>query len=308
MRVLITGSAGLLGSAFEAALSDHHVRGLDLRDGDDARDMFVSTLDYRYDLVIHAAGHIGGRTDIEGRPGYLATRNAELDAGLFGWALRQRPGCVVYLSSSAVYPIALQGAASESWSQIPGRPVVHHPGARRLHEADVDLDNVVMPDQSYGLVKLLGERMARDAVREGLPRCLVVRPFSGYSEHQTSDYPFPAMIDRARAGEDPFAIWSDGTQVRDWIHVDDIVGATLAAVEQDITGPVNLGTGVGTSMNELAAMICAAAGYSPTFRHVTDAPRGVTYRVSDPSAMARFYRPAITLEQGIARALALVRS
>ena len=95
----------------------------------------------------------------------------------------------------------------------------------------------------------------------------------------------------------------DGTQVRDWIHISDVVGATLAAVDQDVPGPTNLCTGRGVSFNELAAMVTLAACYTPRFDHKRDAPRGVAYRVGDPAKMLGFYTPRVSLEEGIARAL-----
>lgn len=312
MRVLITGSAGFLGRAFVRRLlrDGYELTTVDV-DGSgssiypDALELFRGG--GTYDLVIHAAAHVGGRTDIESRPAYLAARNAELDAACFAWALRTRPGCLVYLSSSAAYPIALQGETMESFSQVPGQPPVTHVGARPLRESDIDLDHIRPPDQSYGLVKLLGERMSRDAAAEGVPRVLVVRPFSGYGTDQATSYPFPAMIERARKRVDVFDVWGDGEQVRDLIHVDDIVGGVLAAVEQGIDGPVNLCSGHGVTMGELARriidMVPEHEDYQPEIRFVTDAPRGVAYRVGNAAAMAKFYRPRVRLSQGIARAL-----
>jgi len=312
MRVLITGSAGFLGRAFTRRLlrAGHALTTIDL-DGSgssiypDALELFRGG--GTYDLVIHAAAHVGGRSDIESRPAYLAARNAELDAACFAWALRTRPGCLVYLSSSAAYPIALQGPTLESFSQVPGQPPVTHVGARPLRESDIDLDHIRPPDQSYGFVKLLGERMSRDAAAEGVPRVLVVRPFSGYGTDQATSYPFPAMIERARKRADPFEVWGDGTQVRDFVHVDDIVGAVLAAVGQGVAGPVNICTGHGLTMGELARriidMVPETDDYQPEIRFLPDQPSGVAYRVGHPGQMARFYRPQVTLSQGILRAL-----
>ena len=132
----------------------------------------------------------------------------------------------------------------------------------------------------------------------------VLRPFSGYGSDQDETYPFPAFIRRARERQDPFEIWGDGSSTRDWIHIDDLVGATLAAVERDVAGPVNLGTGKATSFDELAGLVTAAAGYQPELKHLPNAPQGVHHRVCDPSRMLDFYTPTVTLEEGIRRALA----
>src|SRR6202035_3854150 len=119
----------------------------------------------------------------------------------------------------------------------------------RLHERDLGAGDD--PDATYGWVKLTGERIAREVQNAGVP-VTVVRPFSGYGEDQDDCYPFPAMIARAARQENPFDVWGDGQQVRDFVHIDDIVRATLALVDANADGPVNLGTGVGTSMDDLA--------------------------------------------------------
>lgn len=158
------------------------------------------------------------------------------------------------------------------------------------------------PDQTYGAVKQLGEQIAAEVRKAGVP-VTVVRPFSGYGEDQDECYPFPAMITRAKRGDDPFTVWGDGKQVRDFVHVDDICGAVLALVERGVDGPVNIGTGRPTSMDQLARECMVQAGYSAPIRHLSDKPAGVQYRVADTTLLRQFYTPTVTLEQGVERAL-----
>lgn len=152
-------------------------------------------------------------------------------------------------------------------------------------------------------MKLTGERLA-DAYRAQGGRVTVVRPFSGYGEDQSDQFPFGAFRDRARRREDPFTIWGSGEQVRDWVHVDDVVGAVLAAVEQDVDGPLNIATGHGTSMRELAELFATTAGYRPEFETHPERPAGVAYRVGDPTRLHEIYTPRVTLDEGVKRALA----
>ncbi len=77
----------------------------------------------------------------------------------------------------------------------------------------------------------------------------------------------------------------------------------MAAVKNDIQGPVNLGTGIAFSFNELAELVSKISGYSPEFERIIGAPEGVQYRVCDPSKMLEFYAPKVSLEEGIKRAL-----
>lgn len=294
---LVTGSAGFVGRHFAHALeaAGWDVTGIDSRPGGRRQVDVRRYLDplagnwagsRRLDLVVHAAAHVGGRRDIDGRAAFLGAYNLQLDGVLFEWALLARPAHLVYLSSSAVYPVRLQTGT---------RP-------RRLVEADVDLAAPGLPDATYGWVKLTGERLAAEAAAEGL-RVHVVRPFSGYGEDQDDAYPFPALIGRAVRREDPYVVWGDGAQVRDWVHIDDVTAAVLAAVEQDMPGPVNLCTGRATAFADLARMITSRVGYQPAVTPI-GGPSGVQYRVGDPTALNAFYQPKVDLEEGIRRALA----
>ncbi|MEV7466127.1 NAD-dependent epimerase/dehydratase family protein [Streptomyces kronopolitis] len=291
MHVLLTGASGFVGRHLHQALWDRgdDVLAIDLnptpivRSGD-ALDFF-RTDDQRWDLAIHCAAIVGGRASIDGCPFGVAT-NLALDAWYMRWLVRTGTPRGVYFSSSAAYPVALQQ---------PGEIC-------RLVETDIDYEQPGRPDATYGLAKLTGEQLCQYAAAEGV-QMTVLRPFSGYGEDQDPCYPYPAFIQRARRRDDPFEIWGSGDSTRDWIHIDDLVNATLAAVDQGVSGPLNLGWGRATSFNELAHLVTQAAGYTPQLKHLPAAPQGVHHRVCDPSRMLDFYQPRITLEEGIERAL-----
>lgn len=288
MRVLLTGDCGFVGRhlAHEMCLRrGWGVELIDLKLGQDALDFFRGDAT-RFDLAIHCAAVVGGRAGIDGSPLGVAT-NLALDSWYMRWLVRNKIPRAVYFSSSAAYPVALQ-----------------QPGdVHQLVETDIDYERPGRPDATYGLAKLTGEQLCQYAAAEGT-RVTVLRPFSGYGEDQDDCYPFPAFIRRARERQDPFEIWGDGTSTRDWIHIDDLVGATLAAVDQDVTGPVNLGWGRATSFEQLAGYVTQAVGYTPVIKHLTSAPQGVHHRVCDNTRMLDFYQPQVTLEEGIRRALA----
>jgi nucleoside-diphosphate-sugar epimerase len=288
MKILITGHKGFVGKYFCEYYKDHDITGIDIVEGNDARDFFKKNEEY-YDLVIHLAAVVGGRATIEGSPLSVAV-DLSIDSELFGWALRTRPGRIVYFSSSAAYPIEYQYRNSK----------------HKLKESDIDLNNIKNPDLTYGWSKLTGEYLAQFAEADGI-KVNVFRPFSGYGTDQDLSYPFPSFIDRAKNKLDPFQIWGDGQQVRDFIHIKDIVAAVDEAIKQDIQGAVNLGWGRGTSFNELAQIATKFAKYSPNIEHLETKPTGVYYRVCNPDKMISFYRPQISLEEGVRMALRNIR-
>ena len=284
MKILITGHRGFVGKYFVENYKDHDITGVDIADGLDVRDFFKTNRE-SYDLVIHLAAIVGGRATIEGNPLSVATDLA-IDSDFFNWALITRPGRIVYFSSSAAYPTKFQG--NEDWV--------------RLEESMIDLDNISNPDLTYGWSKLTGEYLAKFVQEAGIP-VHIFRPFSGYGTDQSLDYPFPSYIKRAKDRMDPFEIWGDGEQTRDFIHMSDVVNAVDEAIRQDIQGPVNLGWGRRTTFNELAKIVTEIEGYSPEFKHLPAAPVGVLNRIANPTKMLSFYTPKITLEEGIERAL-----
>jgi nucleoside-diphosphate-sugar epimerase len=286
MKILITGDAGFVGRAFHRALDDkgHEITGIDIANGLDCRDFFKKD-DTKYDVVIHLAAIVGGRALIEGNPLAVASDLA-IDSDMFQWAVRTKPKHLVYYSSSAAYPIYLQRAAYK----------------QRLREGDINLDHIRTPDLSYGWAKLTGETLAGYARAEGI-NVTVLRPFSGYGSDQALDYPFPSLIARGKAKLDPFEVWGTGEQVRDFIHIDDVVAATFEAITNKVK-TLNLCTGRATSFIQLAEMIMLEQGYLAPIKKHPGKPSGVEYRVGDPTKMLQIYEPKISLEEGIARALA----
>lgn len=298
-RALVTGAAGFVGRHMvrELLAQGWDVHSVDVEPmtvvidfaGPGHLHIIADTLSYFeagvvFDLVAHAAARAPHRAAIDGQPA-TTIYNRLLDAAMFEWAVRTGQRRVLYLSSSAVYdPLWL-------------------PASGGHREYEVPPDGSASPPDAYGWTKLAGERTAEAAAAAGVP-VHIVRPFSGYGEDQSTDFPFGAFVARAGRREDPFRIWGDGSQVRDWIHIDDVVAGALAVVEADERRPVNLCTGIGTSMVDLAQMVAAAAGYEPEYEFDLRAPAGVSYRVGDPTRMQQIYTPRVTLAEGVARALA----
>jgi nucleoside-diphosphate-sugar epimerase len=288
MKALVTGSSGFVGRHFVPFLQSqgYEVTEIDIKTGNDCRDFFKNSVEC-FDLVVHLAAIVGGRATIEGEPLSVAT-DLSIDAEMFNWAIKTKPKKIVYYSSSAAYPTQLQTHGLDT----------------KLQEDMIDLKNVRNPDESYGWAKLTGELLASYARDAGI-KVYIFRPFSGYGFDQDLNYPFPSFVKRVIDKVENFEIWGDGTQVRDFIHIDDVVSGTMAFVDRDIQAPVNLGWGRATSFNELAELFFQISGWRPKngITHLLDKPKGVMYRCSDNSKMLTVYQPKISLEDGIREAL-----
>jgi nucleoside-diphosphate-sugar epimerase len=265
MRALVTGAAGFVGRHLTAELRarGYGVDWCDIAAARDAFDLFGWPWGIEPYDLVVHAAARSPHRAAIDGDPGMHPYNVMLDAAMFDWAIRTRQRHVLYLSSCA----ALDG-----------------------------------PVDDYAATKLTGERLAGNARAAGV-RVTVVRPYSGYGEDQSENFPFRAIVERARRGDDPFEIWGDGSQVRDWIHISDVVAGALAVAESGAEEPVSLCTGIGTSMRELAELACQQVGYRPQFKLRADKPAGVPYRVGDPSVLHRYYIPQVPLEQGVKRAL-----
>ena len=293
-KILITGSHGFVGRYFVNYFGSKSFTSLDLIDlknGTDCRDFF-KTSETQYDLVIHLAAIVGGRESIEGRPLAVAD-NLSIDSEFFQWCLKTKPHKIVYFSSSAAYPTHHQTEEARSFLN---EPVL-------LTESMIKFGKIAgMPDMTYGWSKLTGEYLS-----QFVPNVHIFRPFSGYGMDQDLTYPFPMYVKRAFEKNDPFEVWGPGTQTRDFIHMRDVVNAVMTAVDQGITGPINLGTGIATSFLELAQMCMDEVGYKGEIQTRPDKPVGCMHRVSDNTKLLEFYTPKITLEEGIREAVDWLR-
>jgi GDP-L-fucose synthase len=304
-RVLVTGAAGFLGRWFvrhHLAAGDQVV-GVDdlssehafwpeelsesLRVQVDAGKFFASLRGNRYDLAYHFAAPVGGRVKIENDPLFNAD-SLRLDSQFFRWAVG-RVGIAIYPSSSAVYGTSLQ----EGYGMLLQEGMFHPANPTWL-----------APDEMYGFTKLAGETLAWKAERYGL-NTLCIRPFSGYGEGQSMEYPVPSILARAKAHQDPLVVWGTGEQKRDFIHVEDVVGATIARLNAGVHGyqAMNISSGWGTSFLDIAKIAARLAEYEPQITVDTTKPSGVSTRRGDNARMSGYYVPTITLEQGLCRVL-----
>lgn len=281
--ILITGSEGFVGTHFRQVLAGN-IHCIDIKTGVDARDFFRAD-QTQYDLVIHLAAVVGGRMMIEGSPLSLAV-DLSIDAEMASWAMRTKPKHILYFSSSAAYPIKHQSGQ------------VSH----RLVETDIDFDAIDTPDMVYGWAKLTGEMLMNNLRREGAS-ITTLRPFSGYGSDQSLDYPFPSIVTRGIQRQDPFIIWGSDRTTRDWIHIDDIVEASLKMAKFRVNDTINLCTGIGTSFRTLVEIISYQLGYRPEIMADATKPKGVAYRVGDPQKMHNYAQPKISISEGVARAL-----
>lgn len=266
-RALVTGGAGFIGSHLAAGLLDD---GWDVDVVDDlstgnernlpAAAEFIrldlgepeaaSKLpDRRYDAICHLAGQASGEKSFDD-PGRDLDANARSTVALAAWALERQIPSMLHASSMGVYgePDLL--------------PVVESAPLR--------------PISWYGASKLAAEQ-ALSVVRERGLRTVSLRMFSVYGPGQDLADLRQGMVSIFLAmalRDEPIVVRGSLERVRDFVYVDDCVDAWRRALDGDVSGPINVGTGKGTRVGDLVAALLGALGKAPD--HPVEADAGTT--------------------------------
>jgi UDP-glucose 4-epimerase len=171
-------------------------------------------------------------------------------------------------------------------------------------------DEVPQPHTVYGISKLCGEHLLRHAgVAHGVAWS-VLRYLFVYGPRQFAGMGYKSVIvktfERLLRGEPPL-IYGDGEQALDYVYVDDVVAATIAALGSSANGEVlNIGSGAATTINALIALMQKVAGtHLPVQRAAADWTAG-SRRVGDVAKARRLldWQASTSLEAGLRQSFA----
>jgi UDP-glucose 4-epimerase len=163
------------------------------------------------------------------------------------------------------------------------------------------------PSTIYGISKLAGEQLGGWARAKYGLSAVALRYFFVYGPRQFPGMGYKSVIvtnfERLARGEAP-VIFGDGEQALDYVYVDDVVDATIRAMESDVDGEVlNVGSGVATTINELTRAMIAVSGrgIAPA-RGPADSTHGSS-RVGDNRKVRALlgWAPKIPLRDGLTR-------
>jgi nucleoside-diphosphate-sugar epimerase len=239
-------------------------------------------------IVFHIAADHGGRGYVDLHQAGPAS-NLFLDGLIFWEAVKAGVEKVVFASSGCVYPNCMQTDASKEIY---------------LREEDVkpphDADNM------YGWAKLMAELTLEAYHREYNLGAASCRYFTVYGPRGVENHAVMAMIARAFVHQDPFEVWGDGTQIRNWTYVDDIVSGTILAAEKINDGTaVNLGTMERVRVLDAVEMVTEYAGYHPEIRLLRDMPTGPINRVADNKLAKKLlgWEPKTPFREGLRKTM-----
>jgi len=261
-----------------------NIDGTDLAVRDNARAAAVGC-----DVIYHLAAEAGGM-------GYISTHKADCTLNILADAQMIRAACEgtarIFLASSAcVYPLSLQQAAD----------------APDLAE---DMAYPPEPEEAYGWEKLSAERMYLAFAEDyGVP-VRIGRIQSAYGPdgvYKGGREKAPTAICRKvaeakLAGAKEIEVWGDGTAIRTFTYVSDVVAGILAITASDYGGPLNIGADETASIEQLVTMVEDIAGY-PVARYRNDAgPVGVPGRRGCDTTLVREkagWKAQVSLRKGL---------
>ncbi|MGV3523538.1 MAG: NAD-dependent epimerase/dehydratase family protein [Candidatus Sericytochromatia bacterium] len=297
-RVLVTGGTGFVGSHFVDALLDAeaqvcvplHTRPLhrqhprllgtpaDLMRFDDCLRV---TQNQQY--VIHAAGPVAGAGLAANAALDLIRRNLTLLMQVLQACCQNGVERLLIFSSSTGYP------------------AYEHP----VQESEFWAEDLHPSYAGYGWMRRYGEKLAEFARDTSALQIAIVRPGAIYGPRDHFSGPaahvLPELVRRAEARETPFEVWGTGEEVRDFLHVRDLVRGSLLALTQP-GDPVNIASGQELRIRELVTAVLKASGYDDA--EVLFNPERPTRipvrRISIEKASRELgFQPAIALEDGL---------
>jgi UDP-glucose 4-epimerase len=301
---LVTGAAGFIGSAITHALvaRGETVRGLDdlssgfvqnladirnkieLTVGDVRDKALLGLLCEGVDTIFHQAAIASVQQSIEDPLGTWDV-NVEGTRRLIEEARKAGVRRIVFASSSAIY------------GDSPSQPVAE--------------DNSPSPLSPYANQKLACELLLQQAEEESAVQTVCLRYFNVFGPRQSASSPYSGAIARffhcmTRPGpQSPVTIFGDGTNTRDFVFVEDVVAANLAAA--DACGSVvsgksfNIGSGQAYSVSEVAHTIASISSFTGPFCNEAGRPGEVRHSVADIRQAQRLlgYKPTTALKEGL---------
>jgi UDP-glucose 4-epimerase len=181
-------------------------------------------------------------------------------------------------------------------------------GARLLlkeEDAGFDEPGKAFSDGEYGWAKLMGELQLHAFCRQRHISGVACRIFTAYGERENESHAVIALIAKATMRLDPFPIWGDGLQTRNFTYVQDtIMGMALAGAALDGFDVINIGTATHHTILELLEEIFRVVGWRPEqIDRQLHKPVGVKSRAADiAKCRDRLgWEPSWSLRDGIER-------
>ena len=294
-KVLITGGGGMIGRSLINQLIDKECKiyvadlttPTDLPEGVEHLQVDLRFFDNCLDIckgmnyVFHLAGVKGSPQMAKEQPVDFMVPMLQFNTNMIQASFEAKVDWFLYTSSVGVYSPADVFFEDSVWSTFPS------------------------PNDKYaGWAKRMGELQTETyKIQYDFDRFSIVRPanvFGSYDNFNPANaMVIPSLIRKAQEN-DILEVWGDGTPIRDFIYADDVAKGMIFAVENKITKPLNLGSGVGYTIKEVVDLVVKHSGKDLEVKWLSDKPNGDQKRLFDMSTAKSYgWEIEIGLEDGI---------
>ena len=278
-NVLVTGGNGMIGKRLVELLehkgANVHIADLpnDLRDRKTCKEV-CEGMDY----IFHLAGIKGSPQRTMEQPASFSVPMIQFNANMIEAAYNAGVEWFLYTSSVGVYHPAEVFEEDDVWKTFPSEH-----------------------DWEAGWAKRIGEMNVQAYMKEhNWNRCSIVRPANVYGiDDNFGEWSMviPSLIKKA-VENDKLEVWGDGSPIRDLIYAEDVAQGMIHMVENKVTEPVNLASGTGVTIKEIAEII--ADYFDKEIIWDTDKPMGDMKRIMDTTRAESYgFKAQTTLKEGI---------
>ena len=294
-RVWVAGETGLVGRAILRSLEKHDIHllsaphwSLDLTNQKETFDWIARN---KPDAIFMAAAKVGGIGANAACPADFIRDNLAIAQNVIEGAHRADVTRLLFLGSSCIYP-------------------KHAP--QPIKEEALLTGPLEETNEAYAIAKIAGLKMCEMYNRQYGTCYISVMPTNLYGPNDNFDlansHVLPALIRKFHEakvlGAPQAVVWGTGTPVREFLHVDDLASACLHLMQtyDGAQGIVNVGTGVGVTIAELAELIKNVVGYEGGLVFDATKPDGMPFKVNDNSRLKKMgWTPTISLHEGLER-------
>jgi len=310
-KILVTGASGFIGSRLLKSLIEvgyTNIRAVTYKrnltsdipevkgnfehyKGDLTEAKFCEIISKEVDVVFHCAANTTNALDTKVNPLLHVTQNVEMNVNLMEQCWKNSVGKFMCISSNTVYP--------------------NIGGEYCTEDMEVQTPNIYPAYKAVGNMKRYGETLC-DFLSNHIHnpmQCVIIRPSNAYGPNDKYDYEkchvTPANIRKVADGLNPIPVWGDGTEIRDVIHVDDMVSGFICVAENVDTYDIyNVCYGSGYSVNEVLNTIKEVDNNDNPIEYVTNkAPMIPTRLLSNEKLLKLGWKPKYDLKSGLEDAL-----
>lgn len=306
-KILVTGASGFIGSRLLKMLHEmgytnlratswnrelrdtlngvEHIRG-NLQNAD-----FCEVISKDIDVVFHCAANTSNALDTKFNPLLHVTPNIEMNVNLMEQSWKNKVRKFIFISSNTTYP---------DMGDIPCK-----------EDTNVQTPDIVPVYKAVGWMKRYCETLCdffSNQIHNPM-QCVIIRPSNAYGPNDKYDYEkchvTPANIRKVADGLNPIPVWGDGTEVRDVIHVDDMVSGFITVAEKVDTYDIyNVSYGEGYTVMEVLNTIKDIEGNTNPVNFVNNKAPMIPVRLLDNAKLKNLgWAPKYNLRDGLADAL-----